>query len=188
MSAVETAGRAPDWGRPPRIWWHRLRGDRASGIPEDRATIAQLRRCHTPLEAFFVPATLLLLPASARAEGGQDAALEIFGAVAVVLAHIREDVTDQHVARAIGREQIGAPETALVSELRFRHLVQLETVGELMTGMRRLVKQLRGRANVDDLARSMLWWFRGENTRRRWAFDYYAAGIADPSVAATDRT
>lgn len=149
-------------------WWARL--DR-----EDRAARAQLRRCQTPLEALLVPATFRLMPAAARAD---DRRAPYYGVVAATLAHVREDDPDRKpVARAIGRATINDDE-ALLSELRFRRLLEADTPEELMTGMRRLVRIAGGRVHVDDLARSILNW--GDAVKRRWAFDYYAAGIARP--------
>jgi len=128
-----------------------------------------------------VPATFRLMPAAARVD---DRRAPYFGVVAATLAHVREDDPEHKpVARAIGRATIN-DEEALLSELRFRRLLEADTPEELMTGMRRLVQIAGGRLNVDDLARSILNW--GDVVKRRWAFDYYAAGIAKPELDRND--
>jgi hypothetical protein len=55
-------------------------------------------------------------------------------------------------------------------------------VKEKSSGFRRAVAMLGGQANVADLARTILF-FDQEETRRRLAFDYYAAGAAAPRAA-----
>jgi len=113
--------------------------------------------------------------------GTQDAraALEL----AVLLAHVRED--DPHpLMRAAGwksfpgsskESEASAEQRPLLSELRFRRLLQT-TRDERLEAFKRLVRQLKGKVNVVDLANSYLFW--GDKVRERWAFDYYAASAA----------
>jgi CRISPR system Cascade subunit CasB len=124
----------------------------------------------------MVPATFALMQRVGwRSERGDRVA-----ALAAILAHVREDDT-QLIARAIGHEAFGKPRHRMLSENRFRRLMQVQDADELMTGMTRLVAWMGGKANVSDLARSVLFWT--EQTRARWAYGYYGAGIANPDNA-----
>jgi len=70
----------------------------------------------------------------------------------------------------IGRTALDDVHAALLSEGRFRRLLQ--TPGsDLMEPMRRLVRMMKGRVNVPDIAAAVLFW--GDVVRKRWIFDYY---------------
>ena len=167
-------------------WWNELQGNNTAGIPDpkrrqDRQALAQLRRCRTPVEALSLPDGVGL--ALRFGLGRDDARLRRAGAVAAVLAHVRGNAP-MELARAIGRRTIAETDSALLGEGRFRRLLQVDDPDELMTAMVRLVRHLKGEANVADLARSILYW--GDRVRQRWAFDYYAAGLAAPAAGAAD--
>ena len=77
--------------------------------------------------------------------------------------------------RAIGRVSLDDADTALMSEGRFRRLLQTQD-GELMDAMRRLVHMAKGRLDVHDLSSAILDWgdgVRGDRVKRRWIFGYY---------------
>jgi CRISPR system Cascade subunit CasB len=142
-----------DYGERAREWWRELL--------RDNAARARLRRCHRPIEALLEPDTLSLL----RRLGWRGDRGERVAALAVVLAHVRQD----------RREQFGSPDS-LLSEARFRRLLIVRRAEELMEAMTRLVRVMDGMVNVADLANSMLWWT--DRTRADWAYAYYGASTA----------
>lgn len=152
-------------------WWRQTQADRAA--------MARLRRCQSPLDALLVPATLSLLARLPHRQSGRSADRVV--AMAAVLSHVRESEDHHRLARAIGRVSFGQKDSARLSEGRFRRLMQADTVSELQRAMTRLVRFMGGRANVRDLAETMLYW--NDRTKRRWIFDYYAVGVATPSPA-----
>ena len=154
-----------------RQWWADLSG-KTDQRKQDRGALAKLRRCRRPVDALTISATFPLMQ---RLPGFNH---DRVAALAVVLAHIREDDPGKKVARAIGRKSLTDEESALLSEGRFRRLLQTQGNEELLTSMVRLVRHMKGIANINDIAGSVLYW--GDETRRRWAFDYYAAGSAAP--------
>ncbi len=161
-----------------RQWWAELN---RKGH-EDRASLARLRRCHSPVDALAVPATFGLLTRLKKpAWREHDTSWEDRVAVtAIVLAHIRADDPQQRIARAIGRATLN-DDKAPLSEARFRRFMQAQGTRELLSAMVRMVKftqQKKQAVNVADAARTVLFW--GEATKRRWAFDYYAAYSARP--------
>lgn len=170
----------PDPGRAARDWW--------LGLQSDRASMARLRRCHSPTEALFTPATLSLW----RALPLKRQRLERAGTLAVVLAHVRDDAGGPPVARAIGPGSLDPTHQhePKLSQARFRRLLLTDGQDEaaLMTAMVRLVRMLRGTVNVPDLAQSIVRW--NDSTRQRWAFDYFNAGYARPGAESfeTDQT
>ena len=143
-------------------WWLTLNPADGRQSGSQRAALATLRRATTPLEVIQVREALRLVT---RLPRDPDRTAILAG----ILASVRE--TDERtVARAIGRESIDDRESAQVSEPRFRRLMQTPS-RDLMDPMRRLVRMLKGRANVGDLAFSVLNW--GDGVKRRWTLDYY---------------
>jgi CRISPR system Cascade subunit CasB len=126
----------------------------------------------------FEEATLLLLR---RLGWRNPERLPRVATLACVLSHVREDA-EKLFGAAIGRESIDDKDSAVVSVIRFQRLLDAESEGEIERGFRRAVAMLSGQANVADLARIVLF-FDHEETRRRLAFDYYAAGAAAPRAA-----
>jgi CRISPR system Cascade subunit CasB len=83
------------------------------------------------------------------------------------------------------RESDAGEDRPRLSEARFRRLLEVGSGEEQVAAFVRLVRLLDGEMNVAVLATDFLDWtdpVRGERVRSRWAFDYYAAGMAAPAV------
>ena len=156
-------------------WWQRLTGRDGPHLGPRRATLARIRRAATPIEVMQEPETLRLIE---RLPHNPDRVAQLAG----ILAFVRES-EGRNVARAIGRASLDDGDRALVSEGRFRRLLQAQD-NELMDAMRRLVRTARGTLNVQDLSSAILDWgdgYRGDRVKRRWIFDYYnVAGSIRP--------
>ncbi len=161
-------------------WWQDLTPAPARQHRGDRAALARLRRCATVAEAMQEPETICLLRI-AGGNGPND--LKIAGLTAAVLAHVREHDPSTRVARQIGPENPGQPETAIVKPLRFRRIMEADTPDERLTAFRRLVALAGGRLNVSDLARALVHW--DEQTRIQWTYEYWNAG--QPQAAASKK-
>lgn len=146
-------------------WWRRLAGPDAGMSRGRRAALARLRRAATPLAVMQEPEALRLVE---RLPRSRERAVILAG----VLALVRES-ENQTVARKIGRKSLDDDTSALVSEGRFRRLLQAHD-DELMESMRRLVHMTKGKINVLDLSNAILYW--GDRVKKRWIFDYY--GVA----------
>ncbi len=169
-----------DEGQIARKWWRAL-SDTKYG---DRAAMARLRRCETPVDALTVAPALALSRALQRNQPDTSSFQDALG-LAILLAHVKEDDT-QHLMRAAGwktfpgekKETEAGADHPLLSELRFRRLIQTAS-DEKLTAFKRLVRIMSGKVDVVDLAESYLFW--GDKRRERWAFDYFAAGSAQPA-------
>jgi CRISPR system Cascade subunit CasB len=166
-------------GREAAAWWRELQpkdepGNRRSG---DRGALARLRRCATVMDAASEPATLALC----RRLGMGEAGLERAALLAAVLAHVREERFDLTVARQIGVQQDGK---VIMSDLRFRRLLQADTPDEQLIGFRRLVAMTGRKLHVADLAAG-LWRWSDEETRRRWIYAYHDAPDFQAGATAT---
>lgn len=166
-------------GNIAKGWWHYLNDPKT----EDRASLARLRRCKTALEAASIPAGLRL--ARKLCAGAEDQNLDKALALAILLAHVREDAP-QKPMRAVGWKTFpsgkDAGETPVLSELRFRKLLQT-TPQDRFDKFKRLVRLMKGAANVAELAQDFWDWddeLRGDKVKKRWAFDYYAAANPQP--------
>ena len=158
-------------------WWRTL--NPASGVQTGphRAALARLRRAQTPLDAIGEAATLRLIQRLPHFDPDRVAAL------AAILAWVREEDDGRSVASAIGRKSLDDTD-ALMSEGRFRRLMQVERTGEeLMEAMRRLIVLANGKVDVRDLSNSVLYW--GDRVKKRWIFGYYGALQAAPTTSST---
>ena len=148
-------------------WWHRLIGKEGPNLGSRRAALARMRRAATPIEVMQESEALRLIQRLPRHP-------DRVAVLAGVLAFVRE-MDERSVARAIGRSSLDDEESALMSEGRFRRLLQSQD-NELMDAMRRLVRMAKGNLNVHDLSYAILNWgdgYRGDRVKRRWIFDYY---------------
>lgn len=155
-------------------WWRELTSHDAAGRTTRgarRAALANLRRAGTPLEVIQEPEALRLITRLPHENPDRVAAL------AGILAFVREP-DDSPVARAIGRTSLDDEASAIMSESRFRRLMQVSGE-ELMGAMRRLVRLTKGKANVSDLSFAVLRW--GDSVKKRWIFDYYGVRGVEPS-------
>ena len=152
-------------GSPQKIagdWWRHLIAKDGPRLGPRRAALARMRRAATPIEVMQEPEALRLIARLPRQP-------DRVAALAGVLAFVRE-TDERSVARAIGRRTLDDDASALVSEGRFRRLLQTHD-SELMEAMRRLVRMTKGTLNVHDLSFAILNW--GDGVKKRWIFDYY---------------
>ena len=160
-------------------WWRALvpddEGAKASKGSQ-RAALARLRRAQSAIDVMMEPEALRLI--QRLPEHRPDRVTTVAGVLAFVTAH--DDAS--HLIRAVGRPTFDDDKSALLSENRFRRLMQLHA-NDLLDPMRRLVRLNKGHANVHDLARSILFW--GDNVREQWILEYHGVErvVASPSHA-----
>ena len=184
--------------RTARDWWRELaEGARGRGGSRaaDSGALARLRRARTPLEAMMHAEVVDLmqridpeLVLRARPDGPpwQERRLADLAALAVLLAHVREDDPSRSVAGRLGGND---PDDRLMKPARFRRLM-LAVGEERLVAFRRAVRMLLPAVNVGDLATGWLLWdhpHAGTRTRAEWMFRYVGARDGDaPSVPAPD--
>lgn len=152
-------------------WWRALQPDLANGRPGNRGALARLRRADL-LAAMSQPETIQLFRALGRTQPCQ---LPRIGLVAGILAHVRADgMGSGSVARLLGPTDPMKPETALMSPLRFRRLIEASSEEEALLVFRRMVALLGHILPVSDLVASLLDW--NDERRLRWTYDYWGAG------------
>lgn len=140
-------------------WW--------AGVKDDRGVAARLRRAGDLTEVLMEPVTLKL----ARELGAKPHELPDIALIAGVLAYVK-DHTPERVARALGTPE----DRPLCSALRFRRLLEASPGEAQLTAFRRTLALLGGKANIYDLADSLLDWntsARRDGRRQRWLYDYY---------------
>ena len=148
-------------------WWNDM-GDH-------RGERAELRRCRNVDEVQLLPGYHRLRLSLARhgfpvrKHGAQ------LGAVAGLLAHIKED------AEGSFAQQMATPapgsNKARLSGLRFRRLLRITDRTKLYHPLIRVLRLLDGKANVREVAKDVFLW--GMNVRQRWALDYYTTAPKD---------
>jgi len=170
MSNSKTAPR-PDPGYIAFRWWQALTGQQSDRkeTGADRAARARLRRA-SPADAICEEATLKLLHALDLPRGR----LPRVATLAVVLATIREDDDKRRFGRQIGREKIDDGQSAKLSTLRFRRLLEAQSEDEISVAFRRAIAIAGFTGNVRDVAWKLLFW-ESETTRSDLVLDYYGA-------------
>lgn len=171
-------------------WWQRY----CSLAKGDPGTRARLRRCRSATDALGERAAVTLvrqLGLAGSATAGDDQRLIAGLQLARVLAHVEAHDPTLSVMRKAGwkrfpghrKESDAGEDRPTLSEGRFRRLLQTERGEEQVAAFVRLIALLDGSVNVAALAEDFLFW--DDRTRRRWAFDYYAAGVAHPADEST---
>ena len=158
-------------------WWRELNPENGPQTGPQKAALAHLRRAGTPIEAMRETATLRLIQRLPNYDNKDRVAT-----LAGILAWVREN-GPHPVVRSVGRSSLDDDATAVMSEGRFRRLLQVVEDEAIMDAMRRLLRLAGGSANVRDLSDSVLYW--GDRVRKRWIFDYYGVGRAAPSNSST---
>jgi CRISPR type I-E-associated protein CasB/Cse2 len=171
-------------------WWGRY-CEPEHGDPGQRAA---LRRCRSATDAITIPAAVSLArQVGALRERATDRDRRLHAALnlARVLAHVTQHVPEAPM-RAAGwksfpndrKESEAGEDRPRLAEARFRRLLQVAGEEEQVVAFTRLVALLDGATNVATLAADFLDWThptRGPKVRQRWAFDYFAAGVAAPA-------
>lgn len=147
-------------------WWAVLKSPHSSG------NRAMLRRSKSPNEVVMQSAYYALLESVLELEGIDTLRKTVpyrLPLIAGLLAHVKED-SKCPVAKAMGMKGKGSDRPA-ISDLRFRRILRTEDGAELYITMIRVIKMLDYKVDVRDLITSLFFW--NEQTRKRWASQYY---------------
>lgn len=154
-------------------WWRDLQPRVQDGhqLTGNRAALTRLRRAGTILELCTEPATITLCrKVSCRPE-----TLARYALIAGVLAVVQADVP-QTLARGLGEPE-GNPR---LSPLRFRKLIETMEPDEQLAAFRLALAKVDHRANVRDLAATLLEWNErssADRRRQRWIYEYYQVAL-----------
>lgn len=127
-------------------------------LENDKGGRAELRRAHNPIEVVFL-SVYHRLYAKLEASSPDKEAL---ACVAGLCAHVKENQKDEFAKQMEGN----------ISSLRFRKLLAINDREDLYHMMIRIIRQLGGKVNVADLAKTVYWW--NEKTKKELAYEYYA--------------
>jgi len=157
-------------------------------LEDKRGARAELRRCKSVSEVMMT-ATFLrfcqakLHPLMKDEQGWEERMAAIVGLIAH-LKHEAEssvlnkkgDVVDQF---AWQMAELVSGDRPLVSELRFRRLLQNDRA-DLYQSMIRILRMMKGSANLYGLAQSVFFW--GDGIKKRWAYAYFSKVPAKKSA------
>ncbi len=166
-ATTQAVERRDTWADAAFGWWQTLteQGGKANG-PNLRGDRADLRRARSAADVYANPSFHALL----RRIGGVDMRdndhARAVAVLAAVLAHV-----ERHQDGGFAKQAAAGQDGPVLSELRFRRLLQKQTPAELQPDLTRAVHLMKNSADVRDLAASILRW--GDDRRRRWAFDYF---------------
>lgn len=149
------------FGKVLHQWWN--------GLEDDRASRAILRRCASLDEVTLSPPYQRFYRYMLVCNWPADAALwrnDKLAAIAGLLAHIKTD----DVQRLSVRMSEMSGDRPLVSELRFRDLLKIDTTDDLFVSLRRTLPLVAYQANVYQLANDVYWW--NDEIKKQWAYSY----------------
>lgn len=146
-------------------WWRQNQNN--------RALMAKLRRSRSSLEALAIEGFVGLH----QRLGAKRELVMRHAHLARVLAHVRESASVRLPSALAGERNSRAP----LSEARLRRLLQIDRddVDDLARALVRIVRLLKGRANISDLTTAMLFW--GDGVKTDWAYAYFGAADAAPA-------
>lgn len=152
-------------------WW--------LGLKDNSAVRAELRRCNSVAEVVMTPAFQRFCQRKLRPLM-QDTKMweDRMAAVVGLMSHLRHDAETTVLGKSDRPVEAFAEQMAylvsadrpLVSELRFRRLLQHERE-DLYPSMIRIIRMLKGGANLYGLAYSVFYW--GDSVKKRWAYAYF---------------
>ena len=146
-------------GKKLSEWWR--------GLENDRGQRAELRRAKNVQEVIMLPCFHRACRQFASIFGRESRWQSRLALIMGVLSHVKKIPTD-----GVGvAKQMALGDKPVVSELRFRRLLQCERE-ELYVALIRVIRQLDGCADIHDLANACFYW--GYAVKKRWAFDYYS--------------
>jgi CRISPR system Cascade subunit CasB len=150
------------FGKPLQAWWEKLN-------KEDRSGRAILRRCAS-LDAVAMSAPYQrfyrYMVACGWSPSASEAQRDKLAAIAGLLAHL--EIADTR--RLPDLMSPAGEDKPLVSELRFRALLKIETTDDLFVGLRRVMPLISHQTNLSMLARDVYWW--GDGIKKEWAYSY----------------
>ncbi len=163
MSEYNLYGKfAPDQpvGLAIKKWWEAL-----SGSPGDRAGLRRAKNC---TEVAMQPAYYWLLNhlLSLKEKEKFYFREENLACLAGLLSHVKHFEAGSFAAR-MNTPRSSPP----VSDLRFRRILRVENLDDLYIMMIRFIRMMDAKANIYDLARSILYW--NDRTKKEWASQYY---------------
>lgn len=177
-------------GKMLEAWWQGLQ-DRP-GLKGDKATRAVLRRCATITDVSLSDAYQrfyrYMLATNAWRPDAHPCQNDKLAAIAGLLSQIerldkvplpvRMSATDKDkkdkppVSEAASAEDISRTKNTkpLVSELRFRALLKMDSTEELFFALRRVLPLIDYQADVKQLAHDIFYW--NDETKKLWAYSY----------------
>ena len=126
--------------------------------PSERAELA---RCASVADARCLPAYYRLLDAFGGASS--EPQKERIAIAAILLSLIRKDGDSRQTLARLARNS--------VTDMRFSAILRSRSNEELLNSLRSVLPILKYKCNPLQLALDLYYW--GENTRIRWAEDYY---------------
>ncbi|EKD50812.1 MAG: CRISPR-associated protein, CSE2 family [uncultured bacterium] len=141
-------------------WW--------KGLDKNRGPRAELRRAHdltaVALTSAYQHFYRQMVVAGWVSSASDDWQNERLTAIAGLLAHVTSED-----ARTLPHAMSDGDQPAF-SELRFRRLLESQTIDEAFISLRRAIPMIGDKANIHQLATDVLYW--GDNVKKRWAYDY----------------
>ncbi len=155
-------------GKMLEAWWQGLQ-DRP-GFKGDKATRAVLRRCATITDVSLSDAYQqfyrYMLATNAWKPDTHAVQNDKLAAIAGLLSHVEKQ---DALPLSVKMSELSG-DKPLVSELRFRSILKVDTTDDLYVALRRVLPMIDHQANILQLAESVFYW--NDTTKKKWAYSY----------------
>lgn len=149
------------------------------GLKDNSAARAELKRCNGVAEVVMTPSFQRFCQRKLRGFFKDETMWEDrMAAVVGLMSHLKFDAEHDVLGGkepfvdlfAVQMARMVTADRPLVSELRFRRLLQNER-DDLYPSMLRIIRMMKGGANLYGLAESVYFW--GDGIKKRWAYAYF---------------
>ncbi|MCF6219394.1 MAG: type I-E CRISPR-associated protein Cse2/CasB [Gammaproteobacteria bacterium] len=149
------------------------------GLKDNGGARAELRRCQSVNEVVMTPTFQRFCQNKLRPLMKDESMWEDrMAAIVGLIAHLKYDAESSVLGGkgnavdqlAVQMAYLVSADRPLVSELRFRRLLQNERA-DLYQSMIRIIRMMKGGANLYGLAHSVFFW--GDGIKKRWAYAYF---------------
>ena len=157
MSSQLDFGKDTNLGKKLKEWW--------SDLDNNKGERAELRRAKSIDDVLLLSCFYKSLQnLQKNLEGNQDIwkSQRQWAMILGLLSHIDEIDDTRSMAQQMADKE--------VSELRFRRLIQCDRE-ELYINLIRMIRLLKKKVNLYDLAESCYYW--GDGIKQKWMFDYF---------------
>jgi len=147
-------------------------------LKDNGAARAELKRCTSVQQVMLTPAFTRLLRKLQGFSSEQKLNEYQLAAIVGLVSHLKFDFESTVLEKSRDpmeklmsqMAELVSSDRPLVSELRFRRLIQCDR-DDLYPAMIRIIRLMKGKANLFGLAQSVYFW--GDAIKKRWAYAYF---------------
>jgi CRISPR system Cascade subunit CasB len=154
-------------------WFELLQSPSVSGsLKADRAVLRRAHDLQAVVESSAYQRLYKKMAVAHEGDTWRPFQQDRIALLAALLVHV-PSANEASLPKVMG--QLGGGDKPIVSELRFRRILESPDMDSLFHGLRRVLPIIKAPANVHALIDDVFGW--GDSVKRRWAYAYYGASL-----------